>query len=166
MVIDVVGLRWIHTVMVICICLYAQMSGSRAGSTSSKMEKRKITLTTKALASKIELIQKQRKEEVNKLKSQLLSLKELMGDDQNASQVKAQFDVLLQASEKATALHKSLMPLIPSDEQDRQDAWFVSIIEYNQGFINDAKAWISEVSRPYSELTHDVECHQEVLSGE
>ncbi len=89
-----------------------------------------------------------------------------MGDDQNASQVKAQFDVLLQASEKATALHKSLMPLIPSDEQDRQDAWFVSIIEYNQGFINDAKAWISEVSRPYSELTHDVECHQEVLSGE
>ncbi len=39
-----------------------KMSGSRAGSTSSKMEKRKITLTAKALASKIELIQKQRKQ--------------------------------------------------------------------------------------------------------
>ncbi len=64
-----------------------KMSGSRAGSTSSKMEKIKITLTAKALASKIELIQKQRKEEVNKLKSQILSLKELMGDDQNVSQV-------------------------------------------------------------------------------
>ncbi len=84
------------------VCMH-KMSGSRAGSTSSKMEKRKITLTAKALASKIELIQKQRKEEVNKLKSQILSLKELMGDDQNVSQVKAQFDVLLQASEKATA---------------------------------------------------------------
>lgn len=55
-------------------CMH-KMSGSNAGSTSSKMEKRKITLTAKALASKIESIQKQRKGEVNKLKSQILSLK-------------------------------------------------------------------------------------------
>lgn len=84
-----------------------------------------------------------------------------MKDYQNVS-VEAQFDILLQLSENATALHKSLMPLIPSDEQ-RQNAWFASITEYNQEFINDAKEWISEVSRPRSELNHDVEHHQEVL---
>lgn len=58
------------------------------------------------------------------------------------------------------------MPLIPSDEQERQNAWFTNITKYNQGFINDVKVWISEINKPRSEQTHDVERHQEVLSGE
>ena len=75
-----------------------KMSSSRAGSTSSKMEKRKLTMTEKALANRIESIQNQRNKELSKVKKHIQSLKELMKDEQNASQVKAQLDVLLQLS--------------------------------------------------------------------
>lgn len=67
-----------------------KMSGSQAASVVGKTEKDKrlISLTEKALANKIETIQTDRKRHVNKMKSVIMSLKELMKDDKNHSQVK------------------------------------------------------------------------------
>ena len=119
-------------------------------------------MTEKAQANRIESIQNQRNKELSKVKKHIQSLKELMKDEQNALQVKAQLEVLLQLSENATALHQSLMCLIPPDEQRNQNEWFTSITGYNQGFVEDVEVWISETIRPRSELTNNIE-PQEVL---
>lgn len=77
-------------------------------------------------------------------------------------------DVLEQLSENAIELHTSLMHLLPSAEQEKENKWFTSINKINQGFIEDGKVWLSEISqhpsRPLSELVHNEERPQEALS--
>ncbi len=141
------------------------MSGSKAGSSvreskagsnanetdNNETVKRKTILTEKALGYKIDHLQKDRKARVNKMKSVISALKELMEND-NASQVQTQLDILKHLHEEAIFLHKSLMDIIPEVEQDKQNVWFASINKYNKGFMKDVEKWLSEtktlVSRP------------------
>lgn len=59
------------------------MSGTNAGSNGGKLDtgKRTVVLTEKALANKIATLQKDLKKDVDKMKTQISSLKELMKDD-------------------------------------------------------------------------------------
>lgn len=95
------------------------MSASNAGSAVGKQGtgKRTVVLTEKALANKIDSLQKDRKKDKDKIKVQISSLKELMKDDKNASNVKSQMNNLSALLENASSLHQSLMPLIPPEEQ-------------------------------------------------
>ena len=119
------------------------MSGTNLGSNVGKqeMEKRKRTLTEKALGNKIESIQKERKKKVDEITTLITYIKELMKDEKNVSLVREQLDVLTQCSEISNTLHESLMPLIPEDEQERQNEWFSKVNKYKNGFIQDVDAW-------------------------
>lgn len=108
-------------------------------------DKRQGVLTEKALANKIEKIQTQRKKHVTKMKSVIGSLKELMNDDENESQVKLQLNELIHLFKNAIELHESLLPLMPTDEQDKQNVWFSSITKYNQAFIEDVQIWLAGI---------------------
>lgn len=107
--------------------------------------------------NKIESIQKERKRKVDEIKCKILSLKELMGDEKNVSLVKSQLDVLMQLSDNAAALHESLMLLIPKDEQQKQEPWFLDpLLETHM------------VERPQQQEASSVEkdAHEGVENGE
>ncbi len=127
------------------------MSATNVGSTVGKPEKRKTILTEKAMMNKIEWIQKERKRKVDEIKHLILSLKELMRDEKNVSPVKSKLNVLLQLSDDATALHESLMLLIPTDEQERQKQWFLKVNKHKEGCIQDVEAWFKIISTPQKE---------------
>lgn len=40
--------------------------------------------------------------------------------------------------------HNKLIPLLPEDEQKRQNKWFASIAKYSNTFQEDVKQWLSE----------------------
>lgn len=130
------------------------MSGTNVGSNVGKpeTEKRKITLTEKALGNKIESIQKERKKKVDEIKTLITYIKELMKDEKNISLVKEKLEVLMQFSDLSNALHESLMPLIPEEEQGKQNEWFSKVNKYKNGFIQDVDAWFSITRVPSSEL--------------
>lgn len=133
---------------IVSALLVVNMSGSQAGSIGNGADtgnvKRTVTLTEKALACKIEKLQKDRQSRVNKIKGVIIALKELMNNDDNALQVQNQLDILMQMVEDVISLHESLMPLIQQGEQQKRNAWFTSISKYNQAFIVDVKQWLSE----------------------
>lgn len=125
------------------------MSATNAGSIVGKPEeKRKIILTEKAMMNKIESIQKERKRKVDEIKRLILSLKELMRDEKNVSLVKSQLDVLMQLSVDATALRESLILLIPTDEQQKQNEWFSKVNKHKEGCIKDVEAWFKITNVP------------------
>ena len=117
-----------------------------SGTNTAEMGKRKVILTEKALAGKIDTTQKERKKKVDKIKGVVSVLKELMRDDGNVSKVESQLDVLMQLSHEAQALQMSLMPLIPPDEQEKQNEWFTNIRTRTNGFIEDVKVWLTGIS--------------------
>lgn len=143
------------------------MSGSSAVSVKKpEKDKRTIVLTEKALMNKIETIQTERKKHVRKMKDVISSLKELMKDDKNYSQVKLQLDELTHLFKDTIVLHESLLPLIPLDEKNKQNTWFSSITENNQGFIEDVEIWLSELNKCSSRPSSDMLQSQETPSGE
>ena len=121
------------------------MSGTSVGSDVGKqdMGKRKVILTEKALANKIESIQKERKRKVDEIKTVISSMKELMKDGIHVSAVKGKLDGLMKLSHTSNELHASLMPLIPHDEQEKPTGWFSKVIKHKDDFIEDVNAWFS-----------------------
>lgn len=107
------------------LLVIVNMSGSKAGSNvngvTTEKDKRTMTLTEKAIACKVEKLQKERQSKVHKLKGTIITLKELMKNDDNALKMQAQLDTMMQMHEDAISLHKSLMPLITMEEQQKQN---------------------------------------------
>lgn len=122
------------------------MSGTQKTGGGKGEEKRKTILTEKALANKIESIEKERKRKVDEIKRLISSTRELTKDEKNVSLVKSQVDVIVQLLDNATALHDSLLLLIPSDEQKVQNEWFLKISKYKEGFLQDVEAWFKATS--------------------
>lgn len=46
--------------------------------------------------------------------------------------------------ENATTMHNMLLPLLPEDEQTKQDEWFSSIMKYSDTFKENVNKWMSE----------------------
>lgn len=104
--------------------------------------KRTVQLTAKALANKIEQLQKERKRNVNVIKSSIPTIKELMQRNENISAVRSELESLVQVFDEAIKLHDSVIPLLPSDEQTKQKDWFSSVYKHSDAFIKDTKQWI------------------------
>lgn len=126
-------------------------SGSQSVN-GSKMDeqKREIKLSIKALANKIENLQKERKAMVNKTKGLTNIIKDLMQNDDNVPQVRSQLETLVQMVENTKLLHESLVPILPKEEQEKQNEWFSNVLKCNNGFMEDVRQWFSDTGRQIS----------------
>lgn len=106
--------------------------------------KREIKLTSKAMANKIEKLQQERKNIVHKIKRLIPEMKTLMRTKENVTTVQLHTDNLYQLYENATTLHNMLLPLLPEDEQIKQDEWFSNIMRYSDTFRENVNKWMSE----------------------
>ncbi|KAK0143558.1 hypothetical protein N1851_018298 [Merluccius polli] len=119
--------------------------------------KRESKLTTKALDNKIEKLQKERQAMGHKIKGLIKEIKDLMQKDDNAPQVRPQLENLIKMVGEITLLHKSVIPLLPKEEQDKQEEWFVNVLKYYNGFIEDRPR---EIKVHYKPLKHIQFQHQ------
>lgn len=112
-----------------------EMSQINAVAECSNMEneKREIKLTAKALEIKIERLQHERKSSVNKIKALIPQIKAHM-KSKNVTEIPSQLNNLNALSKKATDLHNELLPLLPDDEDKKQNEWFSSIMDYSDAF--------------------------------
>lgn len=53
-------------------------------------------------------------------------------------------DNLNELCENATTLHNMLLPLLPEDEQTKQEEWYSSIMKYSDTFKENMNSWMSE----------------------
>lgn len=111
--------------------------------------KRPTKLTVKALAGKIQRLQKERQASVNKIKGVIQSIKDLMQTDENVSVVRSQLGNIIKLSEDIILQHKAVIALLPEEEKEKQQEWFTSISKHTTGFVQDVKRWLSELGRPF-----------------
>ena len=97
---------------------------NEGGVSESRDGKRDVTITPKALAHKIESLQKDRKKHVNKMKGLIPAMKELMKKDENAPKVISQLQTLTELLNTSVNLHQTLIPLLPEHEKVTQNEWF------------------------------------------
>ena len=124
-----------------------KMSETNAG-VEMECGKRETKLTAKAWANKIEKLQHERKIIVNKIKGLIPEMKVLMKSKENVSHVQPHLENLIQLCENAIMSHNALIPLLPEDEQNKQNEWFASIMKYSNTFEEDVKRWLSESEEP------------------
>lgn len=74
-----------------------------------------------------------------------------MGTKGNVSQAQSLLEALIQLCENATISHNVLIPLLPEDEQRKQNEWFSSIMKYCDTFTGDVEKWLNESE----DLLHD-----------
>ncbi|KAK0145483.1 hypothetical protein N1851_015620 [Merluccius polli] len=130
-------------------------------------EKRTVKLTAKALACKMETLQKQRQSNVTKMKELSREIKGLMKNDENAKKVQFKLNELKQLCENANAAHESVIVLLPKEEKVTQNEWYGRIIKHNTDFTDDVKTWLSETERHFQQarnVTADVFAAQSVIS--
>ena len=83
--------------------------------------RRTVKLTVKALACKIEKVQKDRSSCVAKMKELTKEVKGLMKNDGNENDVQSAMGKLNNVYENAKGAHDSLIELIPQGEQENQN---------------------------------------------
>ncbi len=106
--------------------------------------KREPKPTAKAVALKIETLQKDRKAKVNQMKHMILSMKDLLKYDGNAPEVCSMLGSLKCLKDDASVLHKEVLPFLPPAEQDKQNEWFYLVCKHNDGFVEDVERWLNE----------------------
>lgn len=107
-------------------------------------EKREVKLTAKALESKIERLQHERKSAVNKIKALIPQIKALLKSKENAPEILSQLDNVNALSKKATDLHNEFVVLLPDDENVKQNEWFSSVMSYSDAFKDQVEKWMQE----------------------
>ncbi len=98
----------------------------------------------KAVALKIETLQKDRKAKMNQMKHMILSMKDLLKCDGNAPEVRSMLGSLKCLKDDASVLHKKVLNFLPSVEQDKQNEWFYSVCQHNDAFVEDVERWLNE----------------------
>ena len=107
--------------------------------------RRTVKLTAKALANKVEKLQKDRHSCVKQMKVLTNEMKEQMKNFDNAKDVQCTMGKLMNVYEDAKAAHDSLIALIPKEELENQIVWFSRVTKHNTDFINDVKQWLVDV---------------------
>ncbi len=79
---------------------------------------------------------------MNVIKSSIPAIKELMQRNENVLAVRIELESLVHVFEEAIKHHDSVIPLLPSDEQTKQNDWFSSVYKHSDTLIKDAKQWI------------------------
>ncbi len=111
---------------------------------AAQSSKREPKPTAKAVALKIETLQKDRKAKVNQMKHMILSMKDLLKYDGNAPEVCSMLGSLKCLKDDASVLHKEVFRFLPPAEQDKQNEWFFSVCKHNDGFVEDVERWLNE----------------------
>lgn len=101
--------------------------------------KRERKLTVKAWELQTESLQRDRKSKVNKIKNVIASMKELMQNDENS------LETLKSLRDDVTLLHESVIPLLPAEEETKQNEWYSSVSRFNKGFIEDVDQWLCDL---------------------
>ncbi|XP_034530056.1 uncharacterized protein LOC117805434 [Notolabrus celidotus] len=109
-----------------------------------KEDKRQSKLTAKAFANKIESLQKERKVKVNQIKGVSKEIKGLMQNKDNATNIQSQLENLHVLFDDAGKLHDSVIPLLPQEEQEKQNVWFSSVHGHHHRFVDEVKEWLSD----------------------
>ena len=123
--------------------------------TNDGMEKRTVKLTSKALACKIEQLQKECQSNVQKIKGRTQEIKHLMKNDENAKDVKLKLDKLIHQYENAKTAHESVIMLLSEDDLEIQNNWFQQITKHNNDFMEDVQQWLLETGRrPFLQTGH------------
>lgn len=78
------------------------------------------------------------------IKSSIPAIKELMLKNAFAA-VQSELETLVQTFKETVKLHDSVIPLLPSDEQIKQNEWFSSIYKHSDAFIKETKQWINGI---------------------
>lgn len=115
--------------------------------------RRERKLTAKAWELKIESLQRDRKSKVNKIKNVIASMKELMQNDENSAKVYSLLETLKLLRDDSNVLHESVIPLLPAEEQIKQNEWYGSILRFNKGFIEDVEQWLCDLKFKRTSLT-------------
>ena len=121
-----------------------KMSQKSVVASSSEMESGKRQSKLKALYSKIEKLQSERKISVNKMKKFVPEMKLFMKKKENVSQVQSLLESLTEQCGNATMSHNMLIPLLPEEEQRKHNKWFSSIMVYSNTFQRDVEQWLNE----------------------
>lgn len=124
-------------------------------------EKRVSKPTVKVLANHIESLQKQRKTNVNKMKGLIPKIKNLMTRNENASQVQMLFETLVELCENANKLHDMLIPLLPEDEQEKQNEWFLNVMKYTDTFKDAVLKWLKTLEENVTPIQSETVATQE-----
>lgn len=106
---------------------------------------RERKLTAKAWELKVESLQRDSKSKVNKIKSWIGSMKDLMQNGENAPTVYSLLETLKSLRDDATSLHGSVIYLLPVEEQIKQNEWYGSVSRFNKGFIEDVEKWLFDL---------------------
>ena len=88
------------------------------------LEKRQVKPTVKALALKIEGIQKERQTKIKKLKGLMNTINDLM---ENIKAIQSHLENCQALFKDATQLHNTVMPVLPQEEQTKQHTWFTKV---------------------------------------
>lgn len=115
--------------------------------------RRERKLTAKAWEFKIESLQRDRKSKVNKIKNVIASMKEFMQNDENSAKVYSLLETLKLLRDDCNVLHESVIPLLPAEEQIKQNEWYGSILRFNKGFIEDVEQWLCDLKVKRTSLT-------------
>lgn len=115
--------------------------------------KRDHKFTPKAWELRVESLQNERKSRVNKMKNVIAALKECMKNDENISKVSSLLETLKLLKDDACLQHENLHPLLPIEEQIRQNEWFRSILRFSEGFIEDVEKWLCDLKVLKKSLT-------------
>lgn len=101
-------------------------------------EKRQTKLTPKAFEHKVEKIQEERQTKVRKIKNAIREIKGLMQSAGNAGKIRICLENISSLFTEARRLHGVVLPMLPPEEKEKQNSWFVSIEEHKTAFVNEA----------------------------
>ena len=119
-------------------------SRSNASTTETKRQSKS---TGKALSNKIELLQKERKTKVNKIEGLVKAIYDLMQNTDIAKNVQFNLHNVSALYDEASYFHDSVIPLLPPEEQERQNIWFSNIQKRKVDFIENANKLVNSRQR-------------------
>ena len=113
-------------------------SGSHVGE-----QKRQSKPTAKALAYKMDHLQRERKAKVNKIEAISKEIHVLMQSSDNAETIQSHLYNVSALYDEASQLHDSVIPLLPPEEQEKQNKWFSKVQKHKVDLIENLKTDIT-----------------------
>ncbi|CAL9682044.1 unnamed protein product [Knipowitschia caucasica] len=108
-------------------------------------QKRQSKLTFKAFEQKLERLQHDRKVKVKQIKMTTREMTELMKNAVNTEKVRSCIENVSTLFNEASKLHDEVISMVPSDEQEQQNAWFVNVEEHKATCVEEANKWLLEL---------------------
>lgn len=108
----------------------------------TQQTKRVSKLSAKALAQKLERLQNDRKNKLNKAANLRETVQCLM-QKCKVSEVQNGLDSFIKLCDEIRSIHGFLLGLLPQEEKDRHETWFKAKMMFNDEFIVKTRGWLS-----------------------